>query len=105
MAPLACSEAAGPGSVHGALDAMPVPAYSCDAVGRITSFNERAAALWGRRPALNDFSERFSGAERLLTPDGLRMAHECSPTALAIAGARPYEDCETVIVRPDPTNV
>jgi PAS domain S-box-containing protein len=101
MAAHASTSETRPSARSAAIDVAPVPAYSCDAEGRITGFNERAAALWGRRPALNDIAERFSGAEILLTPDGARLAHEHSPTALAIANARAYEDCETVIVRPD----
>ena len=83
------------------LEALPVPAYTCDAEGRITWCNEHAVTLWGRRPRLNDSAERFSGAEILLAPDGSRLAVERSPTALALAERKPYEGCETVLVRPD----
>jgi len=83
------------------LEALPAPAYSCDVEGRIACFNERAAALWGRRPKLNDASERFSGAEVLLAPDGSQLPADRSPTALALADGLPYEGCEAVIVRPD----
>jgi len=83
------------------LDTLPVPAYACDAAGRITCVNELAVSLWGRRPRLNDPSERFSGAEVLLAPDGSRLDVERFPTALALAERRTYEGCETVLVRPD----
>ncbi len=85
------------------LEALPAPAYSCDAEGRITCFNERAAALWGRRPKLNDAAERFSGADKLLAPDGSPLPADRSPTALAMADGRAYEGCEAMIVRPDRT--
>jgi len=32
------------------LDALPAAIYTTDAAGRITYFNEAAAALWGHRP-------------------------------------------------------
>ena len=36
------------------LDMLPAAAYTCDAEGLITYFNERAGQLWGRAPRLND---------------------------------------------------
>jgi hypothetical protein len=40
--------------VHELLRALPVGVYTTDAAGRITFFNETAAAMWGRRPELNN---------------------------------------------------
>jgi PAS domain-containing protein len=34
------------------LDALPTAIYTTDAAGRITYFNEAAAALWGHRPQI-----------------------------------------------------
>ena len=34
------------------LNALPAAIYLTDAAGRITYFNEAAAAMWGRRPKL-----------------------------------------------------
>ena len=45
---------AGGTRVQELLAALPVAAYTCDADGCLTFFNERAAELWGRRPNLND---------------------------------------------------
>ena len=36
------------------LDCLPAAAYTCDASGLITYFNEPAVELWGRAPQLND---------------------------------------------------
>ncbi|HEY8520571.1 MAG TPA: PAS domain S-box protein [Gammaproteobacteria bacterium] len=83
------------------LESVPAPAFACGADGRILAFNERAAALWGRRPRLNDFSERFCGSLRLLAPDGRELPHEESPLALALRDGKPREGTEVVIVRPD----
>jgi PAS domain-containing protein len=38
---------------------LPAAAYTCDAEGFITYFNERAAELWGRDPKLNDPVDRY----------------------------------------------
>jgi PAS domain-containing protein len=41
------------------LEVLPVAAYTCDPAGQITSFNQRAAELWGREPTLNDPLDRY----------------------------------------------
>ena len=41
------------------LDKLPAAAYTCDAQGLITYFNERAVELWGREPKLNDPMDRY----------------------------------------------
>ena len=39
--------------------------YFCNALGVITYYNNLAAELWGRRPALNETDERFCGSHML----------------------------------------
>ena len=41
------------------VEMMPAAAYTCDAEGLITSFNERAVELWGRAPKLQDPMDRY----------------------------------------------
>ena len=41
------------------LDKLPAAAYTCDAEGLITYFNEQAVQLWGREPKLNDPIDRY----------------------------------------------
>ena len=41
------------------LEVIPAAAYTTDAEGLITDFNQRAVALWGREPKRNDPSDRF----------------------------------------------
>ena len=41
------------------LEVMPAAAYTCDADGLITNFNQRAVDLWGREPAVNDPIDRY----------------------------------------------
>ena len=60
------------------LEKLPAAAYTCDAQGLITYYNERAVELWGRAPALNDPVDRFCGSFKLFSPDGAPMLHaEC----------------------------
>ena len=87
--------------VHEVLSALPVAAYTCDVDGRITFFNERAAELWGRRPALNDAADRYCGAMTLFTVDGVHVPHETSLTALTLQTGNAYEGRNVVVLRPD----
>ena len=41
------------------LEVMPAAAYTTDAEGLITQFNQRAVGLWGREPRLNDPIDRY----------------------------------------------
>jgi len=83
--------------------ALPVAVYTTDADGRITSFNEAAAAFWGCRPDLG--KTRFSASPRLYSPDGKQLPHDESPIALALKQKRPIRHMEAVAERPDGTRV
>ena len=85
------------------LDALPAAVYTTDAEGRITYYNDAAAALWGHRPALG--SSEWCGSWKLFWPDGRPMAHDEYPMALALKEARPIRGMETVAERPDGTRV
>jgi PAS domain-containing protein len=41
------------------LEVMPAAAYTTDAEGLITDFNQRAVELWGREPKVNDPIDRY----------------------------------------------
>ena len=41
------------------LEKLPAGAYTCDANGRITYFNQFAADIWGRAPKLDDPAGRY----------------------------------------------
>jgi PAS domain S-box-containing protein len=83
------------------LDTLPVAAYTCDAEGLITYFNERAVEAWGGAPTLNDPVERFCGSYRLHSSDGALIPHDQCWMALAIKEHKVYEGREIVIERPD----
>ncbi len=83
------------------LEKLPAAAYTCDAQGLITYYNERAVELWGRAPTLNDPIDRFCGSFKLFAPDGTPILHEQCWMALAIRNERAYDGCEILIERPD----
>jgi two-component system, chemotaxis family, CheB/CheR fusion protein len=80
---------------------LPAAAYTCDAEGLMTYFNERAVELWGREPKLNDPVDRFCGSFRLFAANGAPISHrECWMT-LALKNAKAYNEQEIAIERPD----
>jgi PAS domain S-box-containing protein len=85
------------------LDTLPAAVYVTDRIGRITYFNDAAAALWGHRPEIGD--AKWCGSWRLLWPDGRAMAHEECPMALAVRERRAIRGIEAVAERPDGTRV
>ena len=85
------------------LSLLPAGVYACDAEGRITFYNRRAAALWGREPALHDDQERFCGGFKVYTPEGAYIAPAHTPMAVAIREGRSFRDVEAVCERPDGT--
>jgi signal transduction histidine kinase len=83
------------------LEKLPAGAYTCDADGLITYFNERAAQLWGRAPKLNDPADRFCGSFKLYLPDGAPLTHDQCWMALALSNQREYNGKEVVVECPD----
>jgi two-component system, LuxR family, sensor kinase FixL len=41
------------------LEVLPATAYTCDADGLITHFNQRAVEIWGREPKIHDPLDRY----------------------------------------------
>lgn len=87
-------------------DMAPIAVYSCDASGVIREYNNRAAELWGRKPAPDDSDERFCGSFKLYRPDGSYMPHEQCPMGDVLCGKVPQiHDAEVHIERPDGSRV
>jgi PAS domain S-box-containing protein len=86
------------------IEAFPVAVYACDKQGHILWFNSRAAELWGRRPALNSASERFSGAHKLFFR-GQFTPPDHVPMASVLRTGHRVEAAEGLVVRPDGTSI
>jgi PAS domain S-box-containing protein len=83
------------------LDKLPAAAYTCNAEGLITYYNQPALRIWGRAPKLRDPSDRFCGSFRLHSADDRPMSHDNCWMALALRGDREYTGCEIIVERPD----
>ena len=81
------------------VDALPAAIYTTDVAGRITYYNEAAAALWGFRPTLGE--NKWCGSWKLYWPDGRALPHDQCPMAIALKEARPIRGYEAVAERPD----
>ena len=81
--------------------ALPIAVYTCDAEGRLTLFNQAAAALWGREPLLG--IDRWCGSHRVFDADGLPVAPEACAVAVAVRDGRSVHDVEMIVERPDGT--
>ena len=83
------------------LDNLPIGAYTCDADGLITYFNQRAAEFWGREPKLNDPADRFCGSSKMFSSDGTPIPHNECWMALALRDGKGYNGRECTVERPD----
>jgi PAS domain S-box-containing protein len=93
----------GDGYFRAVLDGLPTAIYTTDASGRLTYYNEAAAALWGRRPKLG--AEWWCGSWELYRPDGSRLPLDQCPMAIAVKEGRAVRGLEAVVRRPDGTRV
>jgi PAS domain S-box-containing protein len=85
------------------IEALPAAIYITDADGRITFYNQAAAALWGREPKLGE--DQWCGFWKLYWPDGQPLAHADCPMAVALKTGRPVRGVEAVAERCDGSRV
>jgi len=85
------------------VNALPAAIYTTDPAGRITYFNEAAAALWGCRPDLG--KSEWCGSWKLYTPDGQSLPHDQCPMAIAVRERRAIRGVVAVAERPDGSRV
>jgi PAS domain S-box-containing protein len=83
------------------LEKLPAAAYTCDAEGLITYYNQRAVEMWGRAPKLNDPEDRFCGSLKLFSSQGAPITHDRCWMFLALQEEKEYNGEEIIIERPD----
>lgn len=90
-----------PAQLEEFLQSLPAAAYTCDAEGKITYFNEAAEALWGRAPRLHDEQELYCGAIRMRDSQGNLIPRTNCWMAQSIREAKPVTAQLTRIERPN----
>lgn len=88
---------------HPLIDLLPAAIYLTDAEGRITYFNEAAAALWGCRPRLN--GDQWCGSWRLFRLDGTALPHDECPMAVVLKEGKSNRGNQAIAERPDGSRV
>lgn len=81
------------------LQVLPAATYTTDSAGFITAYNEAALALWGAAPVLGE--ARYCGPWTLYQPDHRPLAHDQSPTAIALKARRALHGVEVMGERAD----
>ncbi len=85
------------------LNALPFAAYTTDADGRLTAFNQAAAQMWGRQPHLGE--DYWCGSHKLYYEDGRPLAHDQCPMAQTLKSGQAVRGVEAILERPDGTRV
>lgn len=81
---------------------LPIAIYTCNLKGEITSYNEAAAALWGREPEANN--DLWCGSWKMYNTQGILLQPEEYPAAVILKNT-PYNNTEVIIERPNGSRV
>ncbi len=84
-----------PELVHG----LPIAIYCTDEIGLITMYNEAAAELWGRRPALS--TDVWCGSYRIFRTDLSELLLSECPMAIVVRTRATIPPQEIIVERPD----
>jgi PAS domain S-box-containing protein len=87
------------------IDLLPIAIYACEISGRICWFNQKAAELWGRSPAMAERADRFSGSHRIYGMDGALIAEGETPMAGALRTGEGASGSIATIERPDGSRI
>jgi PAS domain S-box-containing protein len=82
------------------LENLPFAIYACDADGRISWFDSRAAELWGRQPRVADDSEKYCGSYRRYF-GGRSISRDETPMASVLRTGIPIRGATGRVERPD----
>lgn len=86
------------------VQSLPAAVYTCDREGHITLYNKAAVELWGQEPSLNGDHQRFCAAYRCWI-DGIPLAPQDTPMAVAAREGKSFRNLEPVFERPDGSRV
>jgi PAS domain S-box-containing protein len=93
----------GRSALEAALETLPAPVYTADLDGFVTFFNQACIGFTGRTPEIG--KDRWCVTWKLYRSDGMPLAHEDCPMAVAIRQGCAIRDVIAVAERPDGTRV
>lgn len=85
---------------HQLVSLLPAGVYVCDADGRITFYNRKAAELWGLEPE-TDGDDRFCACYKVFHLDGTYIPPQATPMAIAVREGKTFRNIEARVERPD----
>jgi len=80
------------------IQTLPVAMYTINKKGYIDLYNKAAETLWGRKPELG--KDRWCGAHKLATLDGIAIPHDHCPMAMAFKEGKSLRE-EIYMLRED----
>ena len=90
---------------HELIEFLPVGVYLCNAAGHLTTYNPKAAEIWGEAPDLGKQPIKYTGAYRLRSEDGAHMPLEQSPLAAVLLSKKPITNLRMIVERRDGSQV
>ena len=90
---------------HELIEFLPVGVYLCNAAGHLTTYNPKAAEIWGEAPELGNEPIRYTGAYRLRSENGAHMPFEQSPLAAVLLSKKPITNLRMIVERRDGSQV
>jgi len=78
---------------------MPEAVYTCNTDGYVVLYNKAATRLWGAEPVIG--KDKWGGAARLFTRDGVLIERDKSPLAIALKEGTTKMGEEVIIERHD----
>jgi PAS domain-containing protein len=81
------------------LEEIPLAAYICDRLGKITFYNSAACHLWGRTPDLD--TDFWTGAHRAFNPNGEEISKTHFSEYSNIENSKSFLAKEVLIERPN----
>ena len=90
---------------HELIEFLPVGVYLCNAAGHLTTYNPKAAEIWGEAPELGKEPIKYTGAYRLRSENGAHMPLEQSPLAAVLLSKKPITNMRMIVERRDGSQV
>ncbi|SHL21459.1 two-component system sensor histidine kinase NtrB [Phytopseudomonas punonensis] len=90
---------------HELIEFLPVGVYLCNAAGNLTTYNPKAAEIWGEAPDLSKEPVKYTGAYRQRSENGAHIPLEQSPLAAVLLSKKPITNLRLIIERRDGSQV